>query len=90
LNTTNPPHQPNKKWRKGKKINQGQGENPQQLNPPVGETKTRLTKTPKGEITMDNHSKEGAIKFKPISLVNYVVNIATTPTIAPKLLITIG
>jgi hypothetical protein len=62
------------------------GINPHNANP-LGETRTKGTKTPKGEIITN---AKGEIMLKPSSLVPFVVNSVITLTIAPRSLISNG
>jgi hypothetical protein len=55
------------------------GINPHSINP-LGATRTKGTKTPKGEIT----NAKGEIMLKPSSLVPFVVNSFITLTISPR------
>jgi hypothetical protein len=57
---------------------------------PMTRGKPPTTESPSRGNQNQANTKEGEIKFESISLVHYVVNMATTPTIAPKLLSTIG
>jgi hypothetical protein len=60
--------------------------NPHSINP-LGATRTKRTKTPKGEITTN---AKGRIMLKPSSLVPFVVGSFITLTIAPRSLISNG
>jgi hypothetical protein len=62
------------------------GINPHSTNP-LGATRTKGTKTPKGAITTN---AKGGIMLKPSSLVHFVVSSVITLTIAPKSLISNG
>jgi hypothetical protein len=62
------------------------GINPHSTNP-LGEIRTKGTKTPKGAITTNAKDK---IMLKPSSLVPFVVNSVITLTIAPRSLISNG
>jgi hypothetical protein len=57
--------------------------NPHSTNP-LGATRTKGTKTPKGAITIN---AKGEIMLKPSSLVLFVVSSVITLTISPKSLI---
>jgi hypothetical protein len=59
------------------------GINPHNTNQ-LGETRTKGTKTPKGEIITNS---KGEIMLKPSSLVPFVVSSVITLTIAPRSLI---
>jgi hypothetical protein len=54
---------------------------------PLGATRTKGTKTPKGEITTKS---KGGILLKPSTLVLFVACTVITPTIAPRSLILKG
>jgi hypothetical protein len=62
------------------------GINPHSINP-LGATRTKATKTPKGAITTN---AKGEIILKPYSLVPFVVSSFITLTIAPGSLISNG
>jgi hypothetical protein len=62
------------------------GINPHSTNP-LGATRTKGTKTPKGEIITN---AKGEIMLKPSSLVPFVVSSVITLTIAPRSLISNG
>jgi hypothetical protein len=62
------------------------GINPHSTNP-LGATRTKGTKTPKGAITTN---AKGGIMLKPSSLVPFVVSSVITLTIAPRSLISNG
>jgi hypothetical protein len=62
------------------------GINPHSTNP-LGATRTKGTKTPKGAIITN---AKGKIMLKPSSLVPFVVSLVSTLTIAPRLLISNG
>jgi hypothetical protein len=49
---------------------------------PLGATRTKGTKTPKGAITTD---AKGGTLSKPTTLVPFVAYMVITPTIAPRL-----
>jgi hypothetical protein len=90
LNTTNPPHQPNNNRERERIKTKDKGETPNNQTPQLGETKIRLTKTPKGEITMANQDKGETTTFKPTSLAHYAVSMVIILIISPKLLSTNG
>ena len=62
------------------------GINPHNTNP-LGATRTKGTKTPKGAIITNT---KGETMLKPSSLVPFVVNLVITLTIAPRSLISNG
>jgi hypothetical protein len=62
------------------------GINPHNTNP-LGATRTKGTKTPKGAIITN---AKGEIMLKPSSLVLFVVSSVITLTIAPRSLISNG
>jgi hypothetical protein len=62
------------------------GTNPHSINP-LGATRTKATKTPKGETTTN---AKGGIMLKPYSLVCFVVSLVITLTISPRSLISKG
>jgi len=77
-----PPHQQKNNHKKGKKKNQGQGENPPNKSPKLGETNANPNKTPKGEAIMVNPEKGEIETLEPITLVHYVANMAIALTIS--------
>jgi hypothetical protein len=84
LNTANPPIQQTIIGGKGRigitTILVKAGIIPHNTNP-LGATRTKGTKTPKGTITTN---AKGGILLKPITLVLFVVYTAITLTIAPR------
>jgi hypothetical protein len=62
------------------------GIHPHSINP-LGETRTKGTKTPKGTIITN---AKGEIMLKPSYLVPFVVNSIITLTISPRSLISNG
>jgi hypothetical protein len=88
LNTDNPSHQSNNARKKGKNRNNNNPDqeetrtNPSRTNLP-GATKTKGTRTPKGEITTNAKGRTTTI-FKQTSLVPFAVSMAIILTIAPK------
>jgi hypothetical protein len=62
------------------------GINPHSTNP-LGATRTKGNKTPKGAITTN---AQGEIMLKPSTLVLFVVSSVITLTISPRLLISNG
>jgi hypothetical protein len=85
LNTANPPHPVNNNRRKGRNRNNKTilvkaGTIPHKTNP-LGATRTKGTKIPKGAITTN---AKGGILLKPSTLVLFVACMVITPTIAPR------
>ena len=62
------------------------GINPHSINP-LGATRTKETKTPKGAVITN---AKGEILLKPSTLVLFVAYTVITPTIAPRLQISKG
>jgi hypothetical protein len=56
----------------------------------LGETKTKVTRTPKGTITTNTKGGPTTKIFKRISLLLFVVSMFIILTIAPKLLTSSG
>jgi hypothetical protein len=88
LNMENLAHQLNNAKKKGKNQNNNNprpgGNNPNKTNP-LGATRIKATKTPKGETITINHDKGRTINLELNSLVLYVVSMYIILTTSPNL-----